>query len=110
MSPSSAPSRRRGTNMVYDEESDLIILFGGKCDEGAILGDTWTFDVNSNTWTNMSPATAPEARRWQYMTYDSKSDLVILFGGFTGSLSLDDTWTYDVDTNTWTEMSHRTPL
>ena len=108
MSPSSAPSRRYGANMVYDEESDLIVLFGGRFD-GSTFGDTWTFDVNSNTWKNMSPATAPEARRYYFMTYDSKSDLVILFGGYSGGQQFDDTWTYDVDTNTWTEMSPTGP-
>ncbi|MHA2303524.1 MAG: Kelch repeat-containing protein, partial [Candidatus Thorarchaeota archaeon] len=109
MSPAVAPSRRVGTGLVYDEESDLIVLFGGQYGTTQ-YGDTWIYDVNTNTWTNMSPAVAPENRAWPGMVYDSKSDLIILFGGFNYSSALDyyeydDTWTYDVNSNTWTEMS-----
>ncbi|MFX0207531.1 MAG: kelch repeat-containing protein, partial [Candidatus Hodarchaeota archaeon] len=41
------------------------------------------------------------------MVYDSSSDRVILFGGLAISGRCDDTWVYDLATNTWTE---HTPL
>ncbi|MFW9796322.1 MAG: kelch repeat-containing protein [Candidatus Thorarchaeota archaeon] len=109
MSPSTGPSKRCLMNMVYDEESDIIILFGGvaRSDSGPvkIFGDTWTYDVNTNVWTNVTPATSPSKRLVYGMTYDSNSDLVILFGGYDGTDNLNDLWTFDYNSNTWTEMS-----
>ncbi|MHA2064925.1 MAG: Kelch repeat-containing protein [Candidatus Thorarchaeota archaeon] len=100
MSPSIAPVLRVSTEMAYDVESDIIILFGGIVFD-AFLGsylynDTWAYDVNTNTWTNMTPAVGPSARTGHSMTYDSKSDRIILFGGYNwtgGSNYMNDTWT-----------------
>ena len=41
------------------------------------------------------------------MTFDSKNGVVVLFGGFRTSHAneLNDTWVYDVSTNTWTELT-----
>jgi predicted phosphodiesterase len=108
MSPATAPSMRCLSDMVYDEESDIIILYGGlrfnDLDDYP-LGDTWAYDVNTDTWTNMSPAVSPGMRYVYSMTYDSKSDRIVLFGGVNLTHNLDDTWMYDYNTNTWTEMS-----
>jgi hypothetical protein len=41
LTPSFSPSARYGHAMVYDSESDRVILFGGT---GSILSDTWTYD------------------------------------------------------------------
>ena len=49
---SSAPTRRRGTAMAYDEQRGRMVLFGGTDDSG-ILGDTWEWD--GSTWTRVSP-------------------------------------------------------
>jgi predicted transcriptional regulator len=35
------------------------------------------------------------------MTYDIRSDRVVLFGGSNGGTDLDDTWTYDYGANAW---------
>ena len=109
MSPSTAPSLRCLADMVYDEESDIIILFGGARygDEGYLdkLGDTWAYDVNTDTWANMSPTISPSSRYAYCMTYDSQEDLIILFGGVNGTDNLDETWVYDYNSNTWTMMS-----
>jgi predicted phosphodiesterase len=103
MSPTVTPSLRT-TNMVYDEESDIMVMFGGS-NGSSLFGDTWTFDYNTNTWTNMSPAEAPSNRSLSSMTYDTNLDRVILFGGENGTHYLNDTWTYDYNSNTWTMMS-----
>jgi N-acetylneuraminic acid mutarotase/predicted phosphodiesterase len=110
MSPSIAPVLRISTEMVYDVESDIIILFGGGAIDGFageyFYNDTWAYDVNTNTWTNMSPAAAPKARKWHSMTYDTISDRIVMFGGVNESWDyMNDTWTYDYNSNTWTLMS-----
>ena len=77
------------------------------------LDDTWQYNLNTNTWTNMSPPVSPPARFGQVMTYDNKAGVVILFGGgmltcTTGQhvwpILFNDTWIYNVSENNWTNM------
>lgn len=108
MAPSVRPTPRDGIELVYDAESDRMVLFGGDSSDWIIpINDTWAYDLDSNAWTEMTPATSPESRHVYSMSYDAESDRVVLFGGTTNAYSqgLDDTWTYDLNTNTWTEMS-----
>src|SRR2546426_590310 len=94
---------RAGHAMAYDSQSDRVILFGGS-GIGGSRNDTWAYDLGTNKWTQMNPVLKPSARYAHAMAYDSQSDRVILFGGQSGVSFLNDTWTYDFDTNTWTNM------
>lgn len=99
------PKKHLGARLAYDAESDRIILFGGYHTSRMLYNDTWAYDYNTNTWTQMEPATKPPGRNYQGLTYDSKADRVLTYGGtdMTGSglLSL---WAYDFNTDTWQEM------
>src|SRR5439155_1078131 len=86
-----------------------VVSFGGLAG-GRYGSDTWAYNFNTNTWTNMTPAVMPPARYYHAMAYDSQSDRVILFGGIgisgSGSAFLpNDTWAYDFNTNIWTNMT-----
>jgi hypothetical protein len=89
--------------MAYDEDSDRIILFGGWRNRS----DTWAYDYDTNTWTEMTPDINPPGRQYGTMVYDPGTDRMILYGGVTdpGNSALGDTWAYDYDGNTWTELS-----
>ena len=105
-----APSARGYVSLAYDAESDLMVLFGGQtgpcCDATSFSGKTWTYDVTTHVWSQRQPAVSPSARAGSPLAYDSESDRVVLFGGGNQtSLLLDDTWTYDANTDTWTEMA-----
>jgi len=103
MDPAVKPAPRVYHGMVYDTRSDRVILFGG-CSDRTELNDTWAFDFDTNTWTNMDPAVKPSVRLFA-MAYDSQSDRVVLFGGQDSAYTnLNDTWSYDFNTNTWTKM------
>lgn len=101
MNPASAPSPRGGNHLVYDAESDRLVLFGGERTGFTRLDETWTYDYDSNTWMNMNPDPKPSPRVGSAMTYDGESDRVVLFGGLDVS-AFDDTWAYNLNTNTWT--------
>lgn len=105
MSPSVMPSGRVEASFAYDIESDHIILFGGYQDGGVYSAETWVYNYNNNTWTNMNPTTHPSPRQSAPMTYDVESDRAIIMGGWHESTFLDETWAYDFNTNTWTLMS-----
>jgi N-acetylneuraminic acid mutarotase len=110
LSPVLAPAARVAAGMVYDTQNDRSILFGGLLSLTSQMASdsTWTYDYNTNNWTDVSPAFAPSPRLGSYMTYDSESDRVILFGGVSlspSSMVYNDTWAYDLDSNSWEEMS-----
>jgi N-acetylneuraminic acid mutarotase len=101
------PQTRADHEMIYDSANKKIILFGGN-DNGTYLNDTWVYDVTLNTWTEKFPVVSPPARADFGMTYDAANQKVVLFGGFTttpSSTIFDDTWTYDLKTNTWTKQT-----
>lgn len=101
---------RLGHRMTYDAESDRIIMFSGACFRDGRFQDvqeTWAYDFNSDTWTEMKPVRSPSARHYYGLCYDPKSDRVILWGGFISKEVQDSrVWTYDFNTNTWLERTN----
>src|SRR2546425_4542167 len=104
--PRSTPLPR--PTMAYDSKSDRIVLFGGfdpgLGPYGNVTDDTWSYDLNANTWTNLTLPTKPSVRQDHAMAYDSESDRIVLFAG-VGFIYLGDTWSYDLDTNNWSVMN-----
>lgn len=123
-----APDGRIWPNLLHDGEK--LILWGGH-DDGA-LGNTnqlWTFDLGSRTWTELEvgdvfnqPANgfcdfpadfvvadldAPERRNAGVAALGVDGDLFV-FGGKTDCGISNDLWSYDFDTNTWTNRSTAT--
>ncbi len=101
------PASHLGARLAYDAESDRIILFGGyDLAESFLYNDTWAYDFNSDTWTEMKPSINPPGRNYQAMTYDSKADRVLTWGGSDAGGNYDDmsVWSYDFNTNTWQEI------
>jgi N-acetylneuraminic acid mutarotase len=100
------PLSRDNPDMVYDAESDRMVLYGGE--PGG--NETWSYDYNTKTWTKMEPATVPGKVHGQAMVYNNTADRVILFGGKIGSVPYKYsglTWSYDLNTDTWENV---TPL
>ncbi len=106
-----SPPGRVHHSMVYDSQSDKVILFGGSpgfASDEDLYGDTWAFDGNTGIWTEMSPTVSPPAREGALMWYDPSADLVFLFGGTKAGglpweiLGGEELWGYDFESNTWT--------
>lgn len=93
--PLISPPARYGHNMVYDEISGKVILFGGKDRTGSLLSDTWAYDYETNTWTNKEPAMSPYAGYGYGLVYDDVNKVSILYGYSV-------TYIYRYDTNEWT--------
>jgi len=104
-----APSPRIWHAMAFDTVGSRILLFGGYDGNTSsnVLGDTWAW--NSNTWTQLQPASSPTARTSPAMVTDPIQGVVTLFGGFSphgGSHPneyLSDTW--DWTGNSWAQRS-----
>jgi N-acetylneuraminic acid mutarotase len=106
MNPSSSPVGRAEPGMVYDSMRDNVVMFGGMevFNTQTRRNDTWTYDLNSDTWTEILPLTAPSMRRGHWMAYDSESDMIVMFGGEDGS-NLNETWVFNPATNVWQMMN-----
>lgn len=96
------PSGRYGHSMAFDSSTGNVVLFGGMIDDrqSPFNNETWTFDVATDTWTNLGNITSPLARAFSAMSYDSVNSQIMLFGGDHGS---NETWTYS-DIAGWNMM------
>ncbi len=102
---SASPTGRQRIPLMYDSESDRVILFGGWLGDENVLGDTWAYDFNTNTWTDMKPALSPHPRARYGRAYIPESDVIIYTHGYGGADGdLNDTWTYDHNNNKWTQV------
>lgn len=100
------PTGRISPGMIYDPENHQIIVFGGDT-KGDRVGDTWIYDIAANRWQEITPANSPSPRSDMGMVYDEAHQVVILFSGYCRDdfrEQCDDTWVFDPQTQTWTEM------
>jgi fibronectin type 3 domain-containing protein len=109
ITPDAGPSPRAGAGMAYDSGADRVVLFGGSLAGNGLVGDTWSFDYSSDTWSNRTPSPAPAPRSLGSLVYDNVANRTILFGGGGASGPLGDTWTYDYGTNSWELLSANSP-
>jgi hypothetical protein len=128
LAPPQSPGHLEGP-IVYDSAADRIILFAGNkllnatnsdepCCPAGIDNDrqTWAYNYQANTWTNLKPVGGPSGLLGVRMVYDPNADRVILFSGETVPLPQpggdyiypNDTWAYDFNTNTWTNLKPKT--
>jgi hypothetical protein len=91
--------------MVYDENNDVMLLFGGSDDTDAALAETWTYDTTNDSWTQLTPTNSPPARTYAQMVYTGTgtNTEIYLFGGNDGTTYYNDVWRYDG--SDWTQVS-----
>lgn len=104
VTPPTRPTGRRRAAMSYLPAFDNIVLFGGEDNTLTPLGDTWTWDRNTSTWSQQSPTNSPPARFDHAMAADQLGNLIVLLGGTDGGgQPLTETWLWNgVD---WTDLS-----
>ena len=95
-----APGPRYGACLCAFGNGSLL-LFGGDDGVGR-LGDTWRYDIATNTWTQILGA-GPSPRRWAAMTLYGASGQVILHGGQSATSTLGDTWVFT--NNQWQQAA-----
>ncbi len=96
------PLRRCLHHAVLDATGRQMYLYGG-CASGngpCPLGDLWSFDLNTNTWTEVTPASRPAGRQHYGFSFDSRRNRIVLQGGS----SLSDTWLYDPASRIWSQL------
>ena len=99
---------RATLGIALDVSTNKVVIFGGHNNQnpnnGGHLGDTWIYDVTSQTWSNPNPSPAPSPRGWSMMTYIPSINKIFLYGGYDSTTVFNDTWLYDVTGNLWTRV------
>ena len=107
--PAKSPPARISFAMSPIGENQVII-FGGEGNDSKALGDTWIYDLISNTWTELQLTNSPSPRlQMNFAAIDSHR--VLLFGGINQDIKekiYDDTWIFDLDSLKWIEMHPKT--
>ena len=107
--PATAPLARLGHVQAYDPATGQTIVFGGFT--GSYQNDTWSW--NGANWVQVDDSAdpgctttctnSPSARDYATVAYDVATSQLVLFGGYTGTADLSDTWAWNG--TTWTEVA-----
>lgn len=95
----SKPASRQGHAAVYDPVTNTMILFGGNNCSTGYFADVWTLSHangqgGNSTWTKLAPiGPGPAAREYASAVYDSANNVMIVYGGDTGTTGYADVWT-----------------
>ena len=98
-------SPRVGSRMVVDTENNQVILFGGYTveDSSNYFDDTWIFSPIDYPWTHLL-IDGPSPRGAHSMAYNPEDGVILLFGGQSSYGRLGDTWQFNCDSETWSEI------
>eukprot|EP00850_Spirogloea_muscicola_P020424 SM000216S06550 [mRNA] locus=s216:65038:66517:+ [translate_table: standard] len=82
-----------------------LLVFGGRDEGHAELGETYAFDTATGTWQLLaSGVSAPPARSYHSLAAGGDGKRVYTFGGCGASGRLNDLWVYDVDAGSWRQL------
>src|SRR6266704_3315416 len=70
----------------------------------SVFGGPMPLAAANVTWTRSGSVDNPPNLSDHSVAYDSRSDRIILFGGFTNR-PIAETWAYDANTDSWTNMT-----
>ena len=101
----SAPAARRNASAILDSAHNRMVIFGGF--SSTYLNDIWAFDLSSNTWTNLTPASGsmPAPRLTPASIYDANAHRMVTWSGQGQGTFFNDVWAFDLDTNTWSPFT-----
>jgi hypothetical protein len=102
------PRARAYHSAVYDPVRDRIVVFGGYS-PFYYFHDVWELSLaGTPSWTELAPTgTPPSAWCWSHIAiYDPAGDRMVVFGGYSGSAYLGETWELSLaGTPAWTELA-----
>lgn len=105
------PSPRGDMRLTY-MNGKLYVFAGVINGFFTMVNDLWSFDIVTRVWTQLlanGAAGSPSARITYQMVAIPEEDVLFLYGGegpaSLGFPTLNDTWIYKADTNTWQDIT-----
>jgi len=101
LQPSSAPSARYDSALVWDSQRSLAVLFGGmEKPQAGLMGvpkqDIWEWDPATQNWSERTTTgLKPSSRYGHAMAYDPGRGVTVLVGGWDIA-NTNETWEYKV--------------
>ncbi len=96
------PGPREDHTWTADGEGRIAYLFGGR-DGSTVFDDLWAYDLETDSWTELSPEAHPSARFGHEAAWVDGIGLVV-FAGQAGTTFFNDLWAYDPASNAWTQL------
>ena len=103
------PDARSGAHMAYDSFDHCLYLFGG------LDNQMWKFQISTSNWVvvHNGSGVAPANRKYAYYGIvrhggANGDSLFVISHGF-GSQEYGDTWIFNTNTATWTELEPEGP-
>ncbi len=98
------PPARFGHNAEYDPIGHQMVIWAGQ--GRGFFDDTWTLNLQTYEWRDVSPGARPKARYGSSTVYDSMTRSVVIFAGFTSeSGRFNDSQAFGLDTNSWSDLT-----
>jgi hypothetical protein len=99
------PAARLGHDAVYDPQGHQMVVWAGQ-DNSRFFNDTWSLDLTTLTWRDLSPPSRPQARYGSASVFDPLERRLLQFAGFTDlSRRFQDTQAFDLDTSAWEDLT-----
>jgi hypothetical protein len=105
LQPPTRPQARYGSASIFDPLERRLVTFAGFTDLSRRFQDTQAFDLDRDTWEELTPpGEKPEVRCLLTAAFDPVERRMIVYGG-QRSGPLADIWAFDLGSRSWTPLS-----
>lgn len=99
----SGPQAREDHTWTASGDGSEALLFGGR-DGATVFGDLWSYDLATDTWSELFPAGGGPAARFGHEAAWVAGLGLVIFAGQSGADFFNDLWAYDPGSNAWTQL------
>ncbi|HEY0755118.1 MAG TPA: kelch repeat-containing protein [Ktedonobacteraceae bacterium] len=105
----SSPSPRTNAALVWDNNEQEALLYGGISSNNSYLGDLWAYSPEKGSWKLLAcSGNGPGGRGAAGAIWNGSQ--MLLLGGRGDNGFLSDFWAYAPDSGGWSELAPTTPL
>jgi hypothetical protein len=105
------PAKRYDHSAVYDPNARVIYVFGGVVNNTTYFNNTYSYNDNNYSWSQLSPTGVPSVRAGHTAVYDYNGTYPIMyvFGGNNNATYYNNTYSYNLTSGVWSTVSGTAP-
>jgi hypothetical protein len=81
-----------------------MIIFGGDNTSGTSYNSVYSYNLSTETWSQLTSASGPSIRAYSGTAYDGNGNMII-FGGRYNTSYYNDVWSYNIGSQAWTPLT-----